>query len=56
MHKGDQDICTLKIQYMCIVNELAWIYESRDVQGCMFAAKHNIWIKYAQLLMKYAQK
>lgn len=36
--------------------KIAWIYESGDVQGCMFAAKYNNWIKDAEILIKYAQK
>lgn len=62
MHAGDLDICTVKIHSLWFVspflsvNETAWISESGDVQGCMFAAKYNNWIKDAEILMKYAQK
>lgn len=38
------------------VNEIAGIYESGDMQGCVFAAQYNNWIKDAEILMKYAQK
>lgn len=56
MHAGDLDICTVKIHSLLSVNEIAWISESGHVQGCMFAAKYNNWIKDAEILMKYAQK
>lgn len=60
VREGALDICTLTIHSMwfspSFVNELAWIYESRDVQGCMFAANCNNWIKDVEILMKYAQK
>lgn len=60
VHEGALDMCTLKIHSMwfppSFVNELAWIYESRDVQGRVFAANCNNWIKDAGILMKNAQK